>query len=101
MIDLVTNDDIIIHNTHSTCINKSNNKSEDLVLFAVSSFKLCQLEDKVQSAVLSFAHSEPGADRVNSLQRKEERGKGLFNGGGVAQSLSILRFPCSLQRGIL
>ena len=48
-------------------------KSEGLVLFAVSSFRLCQLEDRVQSVVLSFAHSEPRAHRVNSLRRKEEK----------------------------
>ena len=50
-------------------------KSEGLVLFAVSSFRLCQLEDRVQSVVLSFAHSEPRAHRVNSLRRKEEKGE--------------------------
>ena len=48
-------------------------KSESLVLFAVSSFRLCQLEDRVQSEVLSFAHSGPRAHRVNSLRRKEEK----------------------------
>ena len=83
VIDSVTNVDVIIHNPHVLTYVMNIHKSKGLVLFAVSSFRLFQLEDRVQSVVLSFAHSGSRADRVNSLRRKEEKSFTMHNDPAV------------------